>query len=383
MQEQITYHRGSLIDSKIFKERLKRASSLMDKSGLDAILLTKPQNMMYLVGDGRLCAFAIVSRKGDSYVGLPNTDIEDAKKSCASQHILGFEDEVGMLHSLMHTWKELGLEKGKVGVENTFLRVSTLEMFKHPHAKPPKLEFTDATHIVTDLRIIKSSEEINLMRKSAKVADVAMDAAVKATRLGVTETEIAGEAEYAMRKNGAEEFFRTYIASGPRSSIAHGIVSRRKVQKGDLVMIDLHPAVSAYHADICRTVGVGKASEKQRKAFEVYLRAQRATVEAVSPGTTMTNLENLMHGIFEKEGYEAYFLGPPIHGVGLEFEEPPLPAGHAFFHGEEPKDELKLGMVISIGNCGLYLGEFGVRVEDTVAVTDKGYEELTRYSRTL
>jgi len=379
----VKYHRGSLVGSKIFKERVKRATVLMEGAGLDAVLLTKPQNMMYLVGDGRLCAFTIVSKRGATYVGVPKTDLEDVKKSCASEHILGFEDEVGMLHSLMHIWKELELEKGRVGVENTFLRVSMLEMFKHPHAKPKKLEFADATSIMTDLRIIKSSEEIELIRKAAKVADAAMDAAIKATKPGVTEIEIAAEAEYVMRKNGAEEFFRTYVASGPRSSIAHGLVSHRKVQRGDLVMIDLHPTVNAYHADLCRTICVGKASEKQRKAFEVYLKAQRAAVEAVSPGTTMTKLENLMHEIFEKEGYEEYFVGPPIHGVGLEFEEPPLPAGHAFFHGEEPKDELKSGMVISIGNCGLYLGEFGVRVEDTIVVTDKGYEELTTCSRTL
>jgi len=383
LKEQVRYHKGALIGSRIFKERVKRACALMEEAGLDAVLLTKPQNMIYLVGDGRLCAFTIVSRGGDTYVGVPKTDLEDVKKSCSSEHILGFEDEVGMLHSLMHIWKELELEKGKVGVENTFLKVSMLEMFKHPHAKPEKLEFADATSIMTDLRIRKSSEEIELIRKAAKVADIAMDAAIKATKLGVAETEIAAEAEYAMRKNGAEEFYRTYVASGPRSSIAHGLVSHRKVQRGDLVMIDLHPTVNAYHADLCRTICVGKASEKQRKALEVYLRAQRAAVEAVSPGTTMTKLENLMHEIFEKEGYEEYFVGPPIHGVGLEFEEPPLPAGHAFFHGEEPKDELKPGMVISIGNCGLYLGEFGVRVEDTIVVTDKGYEELTKYGRKL
>jgi len=377
------YHRGALAESEIFKERLKRASMLMEGAGFDAILLTKPQNMMYLVGDGRLCAFTIVTKQGVTYVGVPKTDLEDVKKSCASGRILGFEDEVGMLHSLMHIWKELGLDKGKVGVENTFLKISMLEMFKHPHAKPDKLEFADAASIMTDLRIVKSSEEIGLIRKAARVADVAMDAAIKATKPRVAETEIAAEAEYAMRKNGAEEFYRTYVASGPRSSIAHGLVGHRKVRRGDLVMIDLHPTLNAYHADLCRTICVGEASEKQRKAFEVYLKAQRAAVEAVSPNTTMTKLENLMHEIFEKEGYEEYFVGPPIHGVGLEFEEPPLPAGHAFFHGEEPKDELKPGMVISIGNCGLYLGEFGVRVEDTVALTDKGYEELTRYSRKL
>ncbi len=383
MEEQVTYRKGALAGSPIFGDRVKRAGSLMEGAGLDALLLTKPQNMMYLVGDGRLCAFAIVSREGATYYGVPKTDVEDVEKSCSSEHILGFEDEVGMLHSLMHVWKELGLEKGRVGFENTFLRVSMSDMLKHPHAKPAKLEFADATPIMTDLRIVKSNEEVELIRNAAKVADLAMDAAVRAAKPGVAETEIAAEAEYAMRKNGAEEFFRTYVASGPRSSIAHGLVSNRRVERNDLVMIDLHPTVNGYHADVCRTICAGAASEKQRKAFDVYLRAQRAAVEAVNPSTTMTNVENVMHGIFEKEGYAEFFLGPPIHGVGLEFEEPPLPAGHAFFHGEEPKDELRPSMILAIGNCGLYLGEFGVRIEDTVAVTDKGCEELTNYRRKL
>lgn len=378
-----TYHTGELAESETFKQRIRRAGELMEKAGLDAILLTKPQNMSYLVGDGRLCAFAIVARSGATYVGVPKTDVEDTKKHCASDHILGFEDEVGMLHSLMHTWKELGLEKGKVGAENTWLKVSMLEMFKHPHAKPEGLQFADATEIMTDLRITKSNDEIKKIRKAGRVADRAMAAAIKAVKPGVIETEVAGEAEYVMRQGGAEEFFRTYVASGPRSSIAHGVVGKRKMRKGDLVMIDLHPTVDGYHADVCRTVCVGRPSEKQRKAFEVYLKAQRAAVKAASPTATMTALENMMHQIFQKEGYEEYFVGPPIHGVGLDFEEPPLPAGHAFFHGEEPKDELKPGMVISIGNCGLYLGEFGVRIEDTVAITEKGHEELTRHDRTL
>ena len=383
MEEGVDYHKGSLVGHKTYMERIRRAGVLMEKAGVDALLLTKPQNMAYLVGDGRLCAFAIVAKDGSNYVGVPKTDLADVKKSCASDHILGFDDEVGMLHSLMHIWKELGLDVGKVGVENSFLKVSMLHMFEHPHAKPEKLEFADATSIMTDLRIVKSKEEIALIRTAGKVADAAMAAAIKAVKPGVSEIDIAAEAEYEMRKKGAEEFYRTYVASGPRSSIAHGLVSKRKVRKGELVMIDLHPAVDGYHADICRTVCAGTPSEKQRKAFEVYLRAQRAAVDAASPATTMTNVENLMHEIFEKEGYEEYFVGPPIHGVGLEFEEPPLPAGHAFFHGEEPKDELKPGMVISIGNCGLYLGDFGVRVEDTIAITGKGHEELTKHSRVL
>ena len=383
MAQEVEYHRGAMVGSKVFRERARRAAALIEAAGLEAILLTKPQNMAYLVGDGRLCAFTIVSKRGATYYGVPKTDLQDVKKSSASKHILGFEDEVGMLHSLMHIWKELGLEKGKVGVENTFLKVSMFEMFKHPHAKPEKLEFADATSIMTDLRIVKSSEEIESMKQAAKVADDAMKAAIESTKPGVAETEIAAEAEYAMRKNGAEEFFRTYVASGPRSSIAHGVVSKREVEDGDMVMIDLHPTVNGYHSDICRMVCAGNPSQKQGRAFKTYLKAQRAAVRAAGPGTTMTKLENIMHDLFAKEGCEEYFIGPPIHGLGLEFEEPPLPAGHAFFHGGEPKDELKPGMVVSIGNCGLYLGEFGVRIEDTVAITEKGHEELTKYPRTL
>jgi len=97
---------GSLVGSQTFSERMRRVGGLMETAGLDAILLTKPQNIAYLVGDGRLCAFATISKVGVTYVGVPKTDVEDVKKYCASDHILGFEDEVGMLHSLMHIWKE-------------------------------------------------------------------------------------------------------------------------------------------------------------------------------------------------------------------------------------------------------------------------------------
>lgn len=368
---------------KIYEERVKRAGKLMIEEGIDALLLVKPQNMQYLTGDGRLCSFAVVTKEGRTIVGIPKTDLIDVKKHSYSEKIIGFENEIEMLHSLMHIWKELGLTEGKVGVEHTFLKVSMYNMFQHPHAKPEDLEFVDATPIMANLRLIKSKEEIEIMKEVGKIADAGMDAAIKAVKEGTTEIDIAGEAEYAMRKKGAEGFYTTYISSGPRSTIAHGIPYYRKIEKGDFVMIDLHPVYKSYCADICRTVCFGKTTDKQKRAFEVYLKAQRSAVQSVGPKATMSGVEKVMHEVIEKEGYKEYFIGPPIHGVGMEFEEPPLPSAHAFFHGEKPIDDLKSGMVISIGNCGLYLGDFGVRVEDTIMITDKGYEEITNYKRDL
>ncbi len=375
------YIEGANAGSIAYKERLARAQKLMDSANINALLLTKPANIAYLTGDSRLCSFAIIPKNGAAYLGVPKIDLQDAVGSSAAKYVLGFEDEVGMLHSLMHIWKELDLSKGKVGVEDNFLKVSMKKMLGHPHAKPAELEFVDGSEVMTDLRIIKSKDEVDAIRRAGKVADAAMKAAIEAVKPGVTEIDLAAEAEYEMRRKGAESFYRSYISSGPRSSIAHGFVSKRRLKEGDLVMIDLHPMVDGYNADICRTVAVGDAGDKQRKAYDAYLKAQRKVVESVKPGVKMTDLENLMHSVFEKEGYEEYFVGPPIHGTGLEFEEPPLPSGHAFFHGEEPKEEMRPGIVIAIGNCGLYLGDFGVRVEDTVAVTKNGYEELTNYTR--
>jgi len=210
-----------------------------------------------------------------------------------------------------------------------------------------------------------------------------MTAAVMGVKAGATESQVAAEAEYAMRQAGAEGFWRTYVASGPRTNIAHGLPTLRKLQAGDLVMIDLHPIANGYSADMCRTVCVGKPTVEQQVAYDLYLKAQQATIAKVKAGATMVELEQTLHGILKEAGHGEHIFGPPIHGVGIEFEEAPLPPGHAFFHGEKEPQPLKANMVISVGNCGLYTGPWGLRVEDTVLVGAEGPTVLTEYRREL
>jgi Xaa-Pro aminopeptidase len=366
-----------------YQERLKRCSQFMKAAGFDVLLLTKPANMFYLTGDGRLCAYAVITLEGKVALGVPQTDVEDVKKLAHFDHIVGFEDEVGMIHSIAHYFEHFGIQEGVVGLEYTYLTQSMMGMLTHPHAKPEKVMVKDCTHILSELRMIKDDEEIKCIRAAAKVAEKGIAAAIKAVKPGVSESQIAAEAEYAMRQAGAEEFWRTYVSSGPRTNIAHGLPTKRKLRKGDLVMIDIHPIFNGYSADICRTIGVGKPTPDQKAAYGLYLKAQQATIAKVKKGIGMVELEQTLHEVIKEGGHGNHIFGPPIHGVGIEFEESPLPPGHAFFHGEREAPPLEVNVVIAVGNCGLYTGLWGVRVEDTVVVGSDGPKVLTRYPRQL
>jgi Xaa-Pro aminopeptidase len=371
------------MNSQRYQQRLEKCSHLMKAAELDALLLTKPANMLYLTGDGRLCSYAMITQAGKVALGVPSTDVEDVKGLAYFDHIVGFEDEVGMIHSIAHYFEHFGIHEGVVGLEYTFLTQSMMGMLTHPHAKPEGVKAEDCTHILSELRMVKDADEIECIREAARVADTGMKAAVKAVKPGVTESQVAAEAEYAMRQAGAEGFYRTYVSSGPRTNIAHGLPTLRKLQTGDLVMIDLHPIVDGYSADMCRTVCVGKPTAEQQAAYDLFVEAQQATIARVKAGVGMVELEQTIHGVLKEAGHGEHIFGPPIHGLGIEFEEAPLPPGHAFFHGEKEPPPLPANVVITVGNCGLYTGPWGVRVEDTVLVGQEEPEMLTTYPRTL
>ncbi len=357
-----------ILDEKVYDERIAKCTQKMKNEGMDVILLTKPSNMFYLTGDGRLCAYTLISRDGEVAIGTPQTDKEDVTDLARFNYIATFEDEVGMLHSIADFFKQFGIQKGVVGLEYTFLTKSMMGMMTHPHAKPEEVTIIDCTDILSKMRMVKEPIEIEMMQEAAKVAEIGMDAALSSIKAGMTESQIAGEGEYAMRQAGAEGFWRSYVASGIRTRIAHGIPTNRKVNTGDIIMIDLHPIVNNYSSDICRMVCVGKPDDEQVHAFEVYLDALQKTIAKCVSGIGMVELEKTLHGVIQNAGYGDNIFGTPIHGIGINFEEAPLPPGHAFFHGEKAPPPLVENVPLAIGNCGIYTNTWGVRIEDTVVV---------------
>jgi Xaa-Pro dipeptidase len=161
--------------------------------------------------------------------------------------------------------------------------------------------------------------------------------------------------------------------------MAHGPASSKAIASGDVVQIHVAPIVEGYTVDLCRTVFAGEPLSEAREALDGYLEAQAAGIAAAAPGAPLMGIDAAMAEVLVTRGYGAAFLRPTFHGVGTEHEEAPIPGGHAVIHGEEKIDQVEAGMVLAIGNCGIYREGFGVRAEDTVAVTPDGPVELTSY----
>src|SRR4030042_5771296 len=169
-----------------FEGRIKVLNAHMMESRLDVLLLTRPSNMFYLTGDGRLCAYTMITQEGQVALGVPATDVEDVKALAYHDLIVSFDDEVGMIHSIAHNFQHFGISEGCVGLEYTFLTQSMLAMMTHPHAKPEKVVPRDCTHLLSEMRMVKDLDEIERIRRAALVADTGIMAAIQAVKEGIT-----------------------------------------------------------------------------------------------------------------------------------------------------------------------------------------------------
>lgn len=357
-------------------DRWRRAAGLMATEGIDALFVMKPANLAYLSGDGRPCALGLLTRDERFVVAVPECDVPSVRSGSAATDVRSFRSEEEMFHGFRDVLVELGLGEAVIGLEKNFFDAALHEVFT-AHILAANT-VVSATPVLSRLRMLKEPGEVDLLREAGRVADVGMAAAIDAIRVGSLERIVAGEAEFAMRHAGAEGWAApTYVASGWRSAMAHGPASSKAVENGDVVQIHVAPVVAGYSVDLCRTVFVGDPGDDARQAFDVYLDAQAAGIAAATPGAPLLGIDDAMTDRLSAAGYGDSFLRPTFHGVGIEHEEAPIPGGHAVVHGEQRVDTVEAGMVLAIGNCGIYRADFGVRAEDTIWVSQDGPVPLT------
>jgi len=353
----------------------------MISQDMDALILFSREDIRYLTAFDQACVCLVIPRDGDlTALGLW-LDIDEAKRQSWVQDVRGFVPQYPLKigggeaqrRRLVEILVQKGLSTGKIGIEKGVL---TLEMFDTLKNGLPLVDFVDASPVLKDLRIVKSEDEIELIRKASEIADRAMEASFKIVDVGKRESDLAAEAEYEIRRSGGEILSKTLIGSGKRTLYAHPFPTDKALERGDLVSIDIHPSYKGYHSDLCRTFLLGRDAAKE-KAHETLVAAQRATFKVITPGIGpeeiyKAGIKDIESGIHGRNFPELYG-----HGTGLNVEEPPM-----ITKGWQAK--MEENMTISFFQGAMMIpGSYGLRTEDTGLVTKKGVELFTRYPTDL
>ena len=225
------------------------------------------------------------------------------------------------------------------------------------------------------LRQTKSDTELTLLEKAIQITVKAQEAAARTITPGVMEYEVQAALEYEFTRNGAERpGYPSIVGSGPFSTVLHYNDNRRRMQAGDVVVVDVGAEYSGYSADVTRTYPVsGKFSPRQREIYQIVLDAQKAAIAKVKPGARISDMHNAAMGYIRSKGYEKYFIHGTGHHIGLEVHDV----------GETSRP-FEPNMVITV-EPGIYIPEeqLGIRIEDDVLVTGTGYRVLSDFPKEI
>ena len=349
--------------------RLDNLSRKLKEKDLDAILISTPENRMYLSGFTGSAGYLLVSR---DYAVLA-TDfryVEQAGNQSPDFQVIKIGADWSWLRDLAkeHGPKRLGFESQHVTV--AVYRQVAGALKDLPSENRPTLAATSG--IVEGLRAVKDSREMGLLQKAIDASDAAMELVTPTIRPGETEREIAWRLEVAMREAGADSLsFDTIVAAGPNGAMPHHRPSDRAVAEGEPIVIDMGARVGGYCSDITRTVCVGEPDETFRKVYDTVLGSQLTAIATVQAGMTAGEADALSRDVIAEAGYGDNFGHSLGHGVGLFIHEYPRV-------GPKSESPLEAGMVFTV-EPGIYLsGWGGVRIEDIVLLGEQGATVLSK-----
>lgn len=348
----------------------------MKATGMDHLAIVPGANMLYLLGmtihTSERLAIAFFAGDGRVRIVLPALEHPRAEAEArVAATFYPWTDTEGYANALRTCIADAGLS-GHVGVEFTGMRVLELRAIETLAA----IHADDATPMLAKLRMVKDVEELATMRKAVQVIEDALSEAIASIKPGVTERDIVRVWNRAIEARGAETSFTTIVASGPNSANPHHTPGDRRIERGDLVVLDGGALVDGYCSDITRTVAVGELSDAGRTIYDLVLKANRAGVAAVRPGASGAEIDAAARQVIADGGYGPQFVHRTGHGLGIEIHEPP------YLHSGEPTP-LEVGTTFTV-EPGIYLPSVGgVRIEDNVVITPESGECLTSFPREL
>jgi Xaa-Pro aminopeptidase len=353
--------------------RLGRLRSELEGAGVDALLVTRLPNVRYLTGFTGSAGAVLVGADAalfvtdGRYIEQSHDQLGAAAVEASIEIAPTQADQRRVLTAAVASYGRIGLEAHGVSWAQ---QRSYADWFADAELVPTE-------HLVEELRAVKEPGEVARIHAACAIADAALADVVPRLHEGISERAFALALELAMRERGASgTSFDTIVASGPNGSKPHARPTNRTIEPNELVVIDFGCIVDGYCSDMTRTVSAGQPTADAQRVWDVVAASQRAGRDAVRAGVACRDVDAASRAVIDDAGWGAAFAHGTGHGVGLEIHEAPRVAATA-------DGTLVPGNVVTV-EPGVYLpGIGGVRIEDTVVVTDAGADALTAFPKQL
>jgi D-alanyl-D-alanine dipeptidase len=351
-----------------FAVRQGRAVRAAQDAGLDGVLVTPGPDLVWLTGyqptaiTERLTLLALTPDRPAALL-VPRLERGDAEAAAGAPAVTfadwaDGDDPYAAASGLLQA-------DARYGVSDSAWALHLLGL----QGALPGTSYVALSDGLPMLRAVKGDDELARLAAAGAAADRAYEQIVDVRFAGRRETEVAADLADLLQRFGHEQVDFTVVGSGPNGANPHHEAGERIIQEGDLVVLDFGGLRYGYGSDTTRTVSVGEPSAKQQEVHDVVRAAQQAGVDAVRPGVACQDVDRAARAVITDAGYGPQFLHRTGHGIGVTTHEPPY-----MVEGEQ--QPLVPGMCFSV-EPGIYLaGEFGVRIEDIVTVTDDGARRL-------
>lgn len=351
--------------------RLNKALELMRQKAIDYLIVGSPANFYYLTGKWidpheRLLAL-VLKQKGDPVVLSPEmhrNDFEAFEWGCLFWH--DGEDAVESLSRQLS-------DSCTIAVDHEWSSGNLLSLMK----MRSEARYVGAEDVLTTLRQIKDSAELSIIREAGKRTDRVMESLIRSIVPGMRELELAEMLRGFWGREGVrEQSFPPIIASGANGASPHHVTGEVVLRGGDMVILDIGGRLQHYCSDVTRTIAVGEPSAEMLEVYGLVKCAQQEGLKRIKPGVPFAEVDKAVRDVIAAGGYASYFTHRTGHGLGIELHE--LPSVQ-----QANKGLIEEGMVFSV-EPGIYLpGQFGVRIEDIVIVTEAGCEPVTTFTKEL
>jgi len=360
--------------------RLNNLTASLLNSNLDAVILNPGPTLTYLTGvqfhlmERPVVLFVVPGK--DPVLVLPELEL-------LKVDLFPYKVQAIAYGELPSEWDDafrkaaqaLGVDGKRIGVEPRQMRL--LE-FGHVKAGAPEADFPDASDVLSKLRLKKDKAEVDAMRRAVKIAQDSLEATIPLIKIGMTERELASELVMQLLKHGSDSElpFSPIVSGGPNAANPHASPSERKLQAGDLLVVDWGAAYGGYISDLTRTFAVGEVDAECQKIHKIVQEANAAGRAAGKPGVPCANVDIATRDVIEKSGYGKYFTHRTGHGIGMEGHEDPYMRG-------DNMQLLEIGMAYTV-EPGIYLpNRNGVRIEDNIVITESGADCLSDMPREI